>query len=281
MLAEQVGVEVGQLDGVADLLDLSDQPADVVVVDLGDLFEDELLDLALRDPLVDVGRPAVQQQRVTGAHRCVAQRLGDAHDPLLVGVADHEGALAVLEHLLEHDDVADLLELHRPHDVERLVEHDLLATAQRLGLDARAHRDPQLAATGEHVDRAVVVRGEEDAETGRRLGQPVDLFLELDDLLARLAQRRGEPVVVRAPSGEIGSRLDQAVLELAHMTRCVGELAAKRIRALPAAGPLGAGVRRHLVLARSVTPRSAGVLGSTTSTLPASGVGSGPAVSGS
>ena len=37
------------------------------------------------------------------------QRLGEPDDALLVGVTDDEGAFAVLEQLLEHDDLADLL----------------------------------------------------------------------------------------------------------------------------------------------------------------------------
>ena len=79
VLHEQVGVQVGQLDGVADRLDLADQPADVVVVDVGDLLEDQLLDLGLRDPLVDVAGAGVEQQRVAGAERLVlaaARRAG-------------------------------------------------------------------------------------------------------------------------------------------------------------------------------------------------------------
>ena len=43
-----------QFDRIANGLDLPGQPADVGVVDVGDLFEDELLDLALRDALVHV-----------------------------------------------------------------------------------------------------------------------------------------------------------------------------------------------------------------------------------
>ena len=130
MLDEQLGVQVGQLDGVADRLDLAEQAADVGVVDVGDLFEHELLDLGLRHPLVDVAGAGVEQQRVAGAQVVVAQRLGEADDALLVGVGDDQDALAVGEQLLEHHDLADLLELERGDDVERLVEHDLLATLQ-------------------------------------------------------------------------------------------------------------------------------------------------------
>ena len=74
---EEVGVEVGQLDGVADHLDLGAQAADLVVVDVGDLFEDEFLDLGLGDPLVDVPGAGLEQQGVAGAEghvRAAARR---------------------------------------------------------------------------------------------------------------------------------------------------------------------------------------------------------------
>ncbi len=60
-----------------------------------------------------------------------AQRLGEADDALLVGVGDHQGPLAVGEELLEHHHLADLLEVEGGDDVERLVEHDLLAARER------------------------------------------------------------------------------------------------------------------------------------------------------
>src|SRR3712207_8050349 len=41
------------LDGVADLVDLPLQPADALVGDVRHFLEDQLLDLGLRDPLVD------------------------------------------------------------------------------------------------------------------------------------------------------------------------------------------------------------------------------------
>ena len=157
MLAEQVGVQERQLHRVADLLDLRGQAADVAVVDVGHLLEDELLDLALRDPLVGVRRARLDQQRVAGAQRRVEQRVGEVDDPLLVGVRDDQRPVAALEDLLEHDDLAGPLEAERVHDVERVVEQDLLAAPQLVDLDARRDRHPQLAAAGEDVDRAVLV----------------------------------------------------------------------------------------------------------------------------
>ena len=91
VLLEQVGVEVGELDRVADQLDLVAQAADLLVVDVRDLFEDEFLDLALGDDLVDVAGAGFEQQGVAGADGDVQQRLGEPHHPFLVGVPDAPG----------------------------------------------------------------------------------------------------------------------------------------------------------------------------------------------
>ena len=189
-------MEVGEFDRVADQLDLVAQAADLVVVDVRDLFEDEFLDLALGHHFVDVAGPGFQQERIAGADGDVQQRLGEPHHPFLVGVPDHQGALAVLEDLLEGDDVPGALELHGLDHVERFVEHDFLAAPQFVGLDAGADVHPELAAPGEDVDGAVLVGLQEDSEAGRRLREPVDLLLEGHDLVAGLAERVGEPLVL-------------------------------------------------------------------------------------
>jgi hypothetical protein len=49
VLAEQVRVQVGQLDRVPDLLDLRGQAADVVVGDVRDFLQDQFLDLSAPD----------------------------------------------------------------------------------------------------------------------------------------------------------------------------------------------------------------------------------------
>ena len=58
---------------------------------------------------------------------------------LLVGAPDDEHAALVLEELLEHDDLARDLEPAREHDVERLVEHDLLAALELVDVDLGVH----------------------------------------------------------------------------------------------------------------------------------------------
>ena len=67
VLVEQVGVQVRQLDRVLDRLDLVVEAADVVVGDVGDLFEHELFDLGPREPLDHEARARVHEQVVAGA----------------------------------------------------------------------------------------------------------------------------------------------------------------------------------------------------------------------
>ena len=113
-----------------------------------DLF-DELLDLALRDPLVDVARPRLQQQGVADPQRLARQRVGEEdHRSSSVCPMTRARRHAVdrLQQLLEHDDVTGTLVERAHDDVHRLVEHDLL-TGPRGPRPRRSGRAyPQLAA---------------------------------------------------------------------------------------------------------------------------------------
>ena len=111
-------------------------------------------------------------------------------------------------------------------------------TPQLVDLDVRGHRDPQLAAAGEDVDRAVVVGGQEDAVARRRLAEPVDLLLERDELLAGVAQGAGELVVALGQEGRAALGLGDALLEGAHLPRAVGHLAAEETDLLLEVGDL-------------------------------------------
>lgn len=62
VLLEQVRVEVRQFDRIADHLDLVAQTADLCVVDVRHLFEDQLFDLALGDAFVHVPGARFEEQ---------------------------------------------------------------------------------------------------------------------------------------------------------------------------------------------------------------------------
>ena len=68
---------------------------------------------------------------------------------------------------------------------------------------------------------------QEDAEAGRRLGEPVDLFLEGHDLVAGLTERVGEPLVLGGHAGQVGLQLDDPLFENPRVSRRVGELASQ------------------------------------------------------
>jgi len=203
------------------------QTADLLVADVRHFLQDEFFDLALRNDLVDIAGAGFEQQGITRADVDVQQRLGEPYHPFLIGVPEHQGALAVLEDLLEGDDVPDALELHGLDHVERFVEHQFLAAPELFEVDAGADVHPELAAPGEDVGGAVLVGLQEDAEAGRRLGEPVDLFLEGHDLVAGLTERVGESLVLGGHAGQVGLQLDDPLFENPRVSRRVGELASQ------------------------------------------------------
>ena len=150
-------MQVGQLNCVADRLDLAGQTANVRVVDVRNLFQDQVLDLGLGDSLVDKAGAGVQQQGVADPDRLPVEALSLATDALFVGVRHHQNAVVVQE-LLEHDDLADTLEATGRHDIERFVEHHLAPGRQLGRIDQRRDGDPHLATAGEDVDSRVVIR---------------------------------------------------------------------------------------------------------------------------
>ena len=252
VLAEQVRVQVGQLDRVPDLDDLRAQPADVGVGDVRHFFQDELFHLSLGDALVHVAGARLEQQRVAGPQHRVAQRLGQPDHALLVRVRDDQGPVAVLEQLLEHDDFADRLVALRHHHVERLVQHHFLAGPQGVQLDRGADADPHLPAAGEHVGRAVLAGLQEDTEPGRRLGQPVYFLLERHDLIAGLPEGIRQPLVLAGHGAQAGLGLTQPLLEQPDVPGRVGEPAAQHRHLLLEEGDL-----RGEALNLVVVPRGA------------------------
>ena len=92
--------------------------------------------------------------------------------------------MAVVEELLEGDDLAGALGGAGQHDVERLVEDDLGPAVELVDADVGVQRHADLAAAGEHVDGAVVVAAEEGAVAGGRLGELLDLLAQGGDVLA-------------------------------------------------------------------------------------------------
>jgi hypothetical protein len=238
VLAEELRVQERQLHGVADLLDLAEQPADVLVGDVGHLLQHEVFDLGLRDTLVGVAGLGVDQQGVAGLERDErrvvgrqGERRGEPHHALLVRVPHHErtageavrGRLG--QHLAQAADLADALEVAGLDDREGLVETHGLPAAQHVGLDRRGDRDAHAAPGGEHVDGLVGEPGQEDAVPAGRLRQPVDLLAERDELGPRLLEGLGQLLVAAAQLRDTAGGLGEPLLEDADVPRGLGDLA--------------------------------------------------------
>ena len=118
----------------------------------------------------------------------------------------------------------------------------------------RADVHAQLAAAGEDVDGAVLVRCEEDPEAGRWLCEPVDLLLERHDLLSGLFEGRDEPLVLTRNRGQIGLRLVEPLFENTNLSRGFRELPAQHGDLLLEEGDLRLEVTDLLFVLRLARP---------------------------
>ena len=99
-------MEEGQLDGVADELDLLTQSPDVAVSDVGHLLQDELLDLGAHHGAQRHAHGQVGHEGVADPRAVVAQGIREAEDLLLV-VAGQDQDGAVVVGLLDGDDLPE------------------------------------------------------------------------------------------------------------------------------------------------------------------------------
>ena len=216
-----------QLDGIGDLLDLCVEASHIFVGHIGHLFEDEVLDLGPGQPFENDAGPGVDQECVAAAKGLGPHELSHFDDPLLVGPADDQGPVAALQQLLQSRHLTGAVGVAGEYDVERFVEHDLLAQLELIS-QFGLHGDAHLASPGVDVDRAVVVGAENGSVAGGRLGQRVDLVAQRRDVLAGLAQRVGELLILRDGLAELALRLEQALLEGADTLGRVLQPAAQR-----------------------------------------------------
>ncbi len=142
----------------------------------------------------------------------MAQRVGQLHDPLFVGAAVDQDP-AIVQHLLDGDDLALAVGLAHADDGEGLVQHDLVAPVDLAGVESRVQGHAHLAAGGEDVDGAVVVEVDEGAVDRGRLGELLDFVTQGRDLITGLLNRDGELLVVRTALGQGAARLEQFLFE--------------------------------------------------------------------
>ena len=160
-------------------------------------------------------------------------------DPLLVGPGEDDAAALVLEQLFQGDDLAGELPVPDEDHVERLVQHDLVALADRRPGRCRGGARPRiLRPAGEDVDGAVVVDPEEGAVGGGRLGELLDLLAQRGQLLLGLLQGEGQLLVLRGGVGQLALGLEQALLEGLDPPGALLEAAPERVDLLFGVGQL-------------------------------------------
>ncbi len=157
-------------------------------------------------------RPSISSVSPARSFSCMRD-VGHLHDPLLVGPADDEGPLPVLEDLLQGHDLAVQVDRPRQDHVERLVEHDLLALLELGRVDLGVERHPHLAAGREDVDAAVLVGREVRPVPRRRHRQLLDLLAEGGDVLPGFPEGGRQLLVLRQRLGELALRLEEPLLQ--------------------------------------------------------------------
>ena len=181
------------------------EAADVVVGDVGHLLEHQLLDLGPGQLLEQQPGAGVHQHGVAGAHELAHEGVGQLGHPLLVGPADDDGPRAVVEHLLDGDDLAGRSSGVRASttlsdSLSTTSAPRVSSSASRSGWTAtRILRPPESTST---VPSSLLA--EQGAVGGRRLGELVDLLAEGGDVLARLAEGVGQLLVLARPPGPAG-----------------------------------------------------------------------------
>ena len=149
---------------------------------------------------------------VAGLQPRRAQWIGDDADLLLVRAQRDHRALGS-ELLLENDDVTLHLVAGGLHDVEAVVQDELLTRPDVVRFDGRVQIDLGLPALEQDVDGAVVIAGEVDPVGGGRCREPVDLLLQPCHPLAGLVERVDELLILVEGLHELLAGVAQLVLE--------------------------------------------------------------------
>ena len=153
---EELRVSEGQLEGVADLLDLRPQSSDIRPGDIGSLCDDELLDVGAFDESRSDVRTQVGGQGVAGLESLfgtgnAAQRGGQGQDFRASSAGAHQDT-GVVEGLLKGDGLAGLglgeggddehlvVDRHKPPDLQLGVVHTRVDVQEHLAA-GEAHGD--------------------------------------------------------------------------------------------------------------------------------------------
>ena len=204
-------MEEGQLDGVADELDLLAQSPDVAVSDVGHLLQDELLDLGAHHGTQRHAHGQVGHEGVTDPRAVVAQGLRETEDLLLV-VAGQDQDGAVVVGLLDGDDLPEARRGAGGGDDEVLVEDDVVTRVEGGGHDGGPHAHPVAPPGDGDVGgaRACVHGQDGGVRQGREL-EGLDVLVQGRQLLARRPEGVGQVGVLAAEDAGVLAELPQAV----------------------------------------------------------------------
>jgi len=205
VVGENLRMQIGQLDRIAQDLDLLAEPTDLLVGHVRDLFEDDLLHRRLGQLLERVVRARVDQHVVAGLELLRPQRGRERDHALLVGVTQHDRAV-IAEEIHHVRDLAPADVAGRLDHVERLVQHDELTLFQRERVQVGMHVDAHRLSVHQDFGRAVFVRAGEHPIGVRRSAQLVDLFLQELDLLLGLLEHAHELLVLALGVRELLAR---------------------------------------------------------------------------
>ena len=107
---------------------MEEVPADLVVADIGNFFQDQLFAFRLRELLDHASGSRIVQKMIPDAQALLQDRLAELSDLLLIKMECHQYTVFI-EEASELDDLALNIEPPRLNDVEGLVQNDFLSFA--------------------------------------------------------------------------------------------------------------------------------------------------------
>lgn len=134
MFPECLGIEVGELDGVVQGLDLGTESTDITVGHVGHFVEDDLLDVRFGESLENIARARVEHHRIPDLCPLTFQGLRELHYHHFIRTADDDGAVLIQE-VLDVDHLHFDLIASDSNDIVCLVERQQLPRLEVLDRD--------------------------------------------------------------------------------------------------------------------------------------------------
>ena len=178
---EGLGIEVRELDGVAQGLDLGTESADITVGHIGHFLEDDLLDIRFGESLEGIARAMVEQHMIPDLGPLTLQGLRELHHHRFIRPADDDGAVLVQE-VLDVDHLPFHLIASDPNDIVGLVHRQQLPLVELLDRDLRVDVHLKRATIDAHIDGPIRMGLAEGTIAMGGCAELVDLFFEGHDL---------------------------------------------------------------------------------------------------